>query len=99
MVPGDLIEVEMNGATMDGGAYDYAWKDPQIIAPNQPLWASGGTGEYPVNPKQKLLRVMYPLAPAMARTGKNVVKVSVAHQMPHCCRQMYLEKVEFHSPG
>jgi hypothetical protein len=95
-VQGDLIEVEINGAKLTGGAYDYAWKDPQIIAPNQPLWASGGTGEYSVNPKQRLLRVTYPLAPATVRTGENAVKVSVAHQMPHCCRQVYVEKVELH---
>ena len=96
-VQGDRVEVEMNGARLDGSAYDYAWKDPQIIAPNQPLWASGGTGEYSVNPKQKLLRAMYPVAPAIVRTGVNVVKTSVARQMPHCCRQLYVEKVELHA--
>jgi len=95
-VEGDLLAVEMNGNPLAGLAYDYAWKDPQIIAPNQPLWASGGKGDYPVNPKQKLLRVTYPLDRSIVRTGKNVVTVSVARQMPHCCRQMYVEKVELH---
>ena len=93
---GDRIAAELNGRPLENAAYDAEWKDAQIPAPGQPLWASGGPGDYQVDPKQKLLRVDFPLDLAFVKPGVNYLAISVGHQVPHCCRQLYLEKAEVH---
>ncbi|MBI2298587.1 MAG: family 10 glycosylhydrolase [Armatimonadetes bacterium] len=98
-VPGDRFTARLNGQTLGEAAHDFGWKDPQILVPNQPEWASGRNSEYPVNPAQRLCLAEWRVELEVLRAGLNSVRVSITQQAPHVCRQVYVEKVELHGTG
>ncbi len=95
-VPGDRFAATLNGRPLGEPDLDFAHRDPQILAPNSPEWASGRNSVYPVNPAQQLCRATWTVDPAALCPGRNAVTLAVAAQAPHCCRQLYLEKLELH---
>jgi len=73
---GEEVEVRLNGQVLPLALRDPAWKDPQIFSPN-PQPASGGSGVYKVNPRQRLLRLEFAVAPEFCRLGENQVDIRV----------------------
>jgi len=92
--PDDEFEVRLGGATLRQVVRDADWKDPQIFSP-RPQPASGGTGNYKVNPAQKLLRLDFAVDPQACRVGENRVDVRIASQAT-ASRDVILEKLEVH---
>ncbi len=84
----DAVTVRMNGVMLPSPIRDPEWKDPQIFSPKaQPI--SGGAGLYPINPKQRLLRLDFDVPPGAWKQGANVVGLdSQSH--------LQIEKVEGH---
>lgn len=92
-VPEDRLETRLNGAILDKGVYDFAWRDPQILFP-EPQGPAGSLCSQPVNPEQRLLRIAYPVDLRRVKPGLNTVSVSVVRQAPHILRQFRIEKIE-----
>ncbi len=92
--PDDEYEVRMGGTPLRQLVRDADWKDPQIFSP-RPQPASGGSGNYKVNPAQKLLRLDFAIAPQTCRVGENRVDVRFSNQ-PTDARNVVLEKLEVH---
>ncbi len=72
----EQVEVSLNGKSLTLVTCDAEWKDPQIFSPKaQP--ASGGKGDYRVNPRQKLLRLDFAIDPRDCEVGENAVGLRV----------------------
>ena len=92
--PGDQLEVRLNNRVLDSPQQDPEWKDPQIFSP-KPQPASGGKGDYKIDPAQKLLLLRYSLAPGDCRLGKNEVSVRVLDREPFLPgADIQIEKIE-----
>ena len=92
---GDCIDAVLNGVVLSLAEQDAEWKDPQILSPApQPI--SGGSGEYAVDPEQKLLRLDFAVPLALCRAGENQAEVSVRDRAPYVCDEIVLEKLEVH---
>ena len=85
------VEAKLNGAALKVLTRDAEWKDPQIFSP-KPQPASGGKGDYRVNPRQKLLRVDFAVEPGSCVVGKNEVGLRVGSS--EAGGEVQLEKVE-----
>jgi hypothetical protein len=92
----ESVSVTSNGAALPLLARDPHWKDPQIFSP-APQPASGGPGDYKINPRQRLLRLDFAVRPGQCRVGENAVSVLLAGR-PDDPRgaKVALEKLEFH---
>jgi hypothetical protein len=92
--PGDELDISFNGVTISIESFDWEWKDGQIFSP-KPQPASGGSGQYPVNPNQRLLLVEAPLAPGLCKLGNNTVAIRAAKRGPYPPgNQIAVEKLE-----
>ena len=90
----DRLEVKWDGADLPEPHLEPDWKDPQIFSPD-PQPASGGSGEYKINPKQKLLLLVYHLDPARLRQGANTVQVRVKRRGAYApASNIQVEKLE-----
>jgi len=91
----DAFEIRFNNTLLSEATRDAAWKDPQIFSPKaQP--ASGGKGEYKVNPKQHLLLLDCPVPLPAWKLGVNEVAIRLASRAPSPDSAVQLEKVEAH---
>jgi hypothetical protein len=91
---GDQFEVKLNGAPLVEAKRDPEWKDAQIFSP-KPQPTSGGSGQYEVNPRQRLLRIDYP-APVW-RDGSNALTVRRTRPKDaSAATETRLEKLEAH---
>ena len=92
----DAIRVRFNGSELPEAACDPGWKDKLIFSPKaQP--PSGGADYWSVDPNQKLLRLDYPIDPALCRKGLNEVLLSAPSDGPEQdANDIKLEKVEVH---
>ena len=92
---GDEFEAALNGVPLELLVADHEWKDPQIFSP-APQPASGGTGQYEVNPKQRLLRLDFALPPGLCRQGLNHASLRIRDRIPYIVADIALEKLEVH---
>jgi hypothetical protein len=88
------VEVRLNGHVLPLALRDPAWKDPQILSPD-PQPASGGSGVYKVNPRQRLLRLEFAAGAESCRLGENRVAIRVLKR-PNAASEanVVLEKLE-----
>jgi hypothetical protein len=90
------VEATLNGASLPLSVRDAKWKDAQIFSP-RPQPASGGTGQYKVNPDQRLLRLDFAVDPRVCRQGENVVQLRLAARPDESgAGPVALEKLELH---
>ncbi len=68
------LEVSLNSAPLPLLARDAEWKDPQIFSP-RPQPASGGSGQYANDPRQRLLRLDFAVEPERCVVGQNKVLI------------------------
>ncbi len=93
---GDKITAKLNGVTLELAVEDYQWKDAQIFSP-RPQPASGGKGDYTVDPEQKLLRLDFIVPPRLCHPGENQVSIRIIDRVPYeYGAVIMLEKVEVH---
>jgi hypothetical protein len=92
----DDLDASLNGASLPLLARDPNWKDAQIFSP-RPQPASGGSGQYKVNPRQQLLRLDFTIDPRVCQQDENRVRLRL------CCLpedtgagRVVLEKLEMH---
>lgn len=85
---GERLDIRMNGTALAAPVQDAEWKDPQIFSP-KPQPASGGNGHYVVNPKQRLLRLDFPVPPEAWKQGPNIIEITGSPGQQ-------IEKVEAH---
>ena len=78
----DRLEVRLNGMVLEDPVVEPAWKDPQIFSP-KPQPASGGKGDYRVDPEQKLILLTYSVPPRQFRLGENRVDLRVISRQPY----------------
>ena len=92
----DEFEVRINGVPLSIHLRDVEWKDAQIFSP-APQPASGGKGQYQVNPKQRLLRLECHVPREAWKCGPNRIEVRVASRGPSPSTEVIqLEKLEAH---
>jgi hypothetical protein len=91
----DEVEVKLNDQPLTATLRDAAWKDPQIFSP-APQPASGGNGDYKVTPRQKLLRLDFPVSPQICLMGENRVQMRLIKRISHEVAAVALEKLEVH---
>lgn len=92
--PADRLEVAFNGKVLSGDGPAQDWKDPQIFSP-KPQPNSGGSGVYPVDPGQKLLRLSYAVQPSLVRRGENRVSIRVLDRPSYRIGEdIQVEKIE-----
>lgn len=92
----DAFEIRLRGKLLPITARDPQWKDAQIFSP-KPQPASGGKGDYKVNPKQRLLRLDCAVPRQAWRRGSNEVEIRVAARaQPAPNPAVQLEKLEAH---
>lgn len=92
----EAVEAAFNGVSLPLLASDPHWKDTQIFSP-RPQPASGGTGQYKVNPGQRLLRLDFAVDPRACRQGENLVQLRLAGRLEQpAAGQVALEKLEVH---
>jgi hypothetical protein len=90
----DEFELKFNDQALTIRVRDAAWKDPQIFSPRrQP--DSGGTGDYKVDPGQRLLRLECSLSPQHCAVGENRVAVRLKRAAESAV-PVVLEKLEVH---
>ena len=65
------VEGRLNGTSVQVLTRDSKWKDPQIFSP-RPQPASGGKGDYRINPRQRLLRLDFTVDPTVCLVGRNI---------------------------
>ncbi len=75
----DRLEIACNGRVLTSAVVAEDWKDPQIFSPN-PQPNSGGKGEYPPRPDQRLLHLAYAVPPALLQRGENQIRVRVLNR-------------------
>ena len=91
---GDEFEVRLGGSVLSPVERDATWKDPQIFSP-RPQPASGGHGNYKIDPKQKLLRLEYAVDPKQCRLGENSAEVRIVKRTKsQPAAAVQLEKLE-----
>ena len=92
----DVFEATLNGVVLKATLRDANWKDPQIFSP-KPQPASGGKGDYRLNPKQELLRVEFTVGPKDCRVGENRIGIRLRQTAKQdVARKPQLEKLELH---
>ena len=91
---GQELEARLGGAVLRRLTRDPKWKDPQILSP-RPQRASGGSGQYRVNPAQELLRLDFAVAPELCRIGENRVELRLM-EPAEPGGKVVLEKLELH---
>ncbi len=91
----DVFEVRFNGIPLSVTTRDAEWKDAQVFSP-QPQPASGGKGDYKVNPKQRLLRLDCAVPREAWEIGRNEVEIHISTRAPQRKSAVQLEKVEAH---
>lgn len=92
---GEAFAASLNGQPLDLAASDHGWKDPQIFSPQaQP--ASGGSGQYEINPDQKLTRLDFAVPAGVCQESMNRVAVAVRERLPYCVTEIVIEKLEVH---
>ena len=92
----EVLEVAFNGGSLPLFERDPKWKDPQIFSP-KPQPASGGSGAYRVNPRQRLLRLDFEVDPRQCRIGENLVNIRLpASSKKDGADEIALEKLEVH---
>ncbi|MCX6909766.1 MAG: hypothetical protein NTY01_17230 [Verrucomicrobia bacterium] len=92
----DDFAISMNGVPLSIALRDAEWKDAQIFSP-APQPASGGKGQYRVNPKQRLLRLDCPVPREAWRRGPNRVEIRVkARGASPTGEAIQIEKLEAH---
>lgn len=90
------VQVRLNGQVLPLALRDPEWKDPQIFSP-RPQPASGGNGQYQVDPQQRLLRLEFAVEPRPCRLGENQVEIQLpAPAAGRAPSQAVLEKLELH---
>ncbi len=94
VLPDDAVEVRLNGRLLRAPQADPACKDAQIFSP-RPQPASGGSGEYRIDPEQRLLSLTFRLEPAWIRQGRNRVSARVVQRGSYPIgAQIQVEKIE-----
>jgi hypothetical protein len=92
----DTFDIRLNGVALPVTTRDPQWKDAQIFSP-KPQRTSGGKGNYPVNPAQRLLCLDCAVHPASWRQGPNQVEIRISAREPSLPKSLaQLEKVEAH---
>jgi hypothetical protein len=93
---GEILAATLNGVSLPLPVRDANWKDAQVFSP-RPQPASGGTGQYKVNPDQHLLRLDFAVEPRACRQGENVVQLRLAARSNESgARPVAVEKLELH---
>lgn len=87
----DVFELRMNGEPLTISSTDPDWKDAQIFSP-KPQPASGGKGDYKINPSQRLLRIEAAVPDHAWKQGVNAVEIRVTSGTS----SVQLEKLEAH---
>ena len=94
--PSEAPVVKINGTRLLLKARDSDWKDRQIFSP-RPQPASGGADRWKTDPKQRLLRLDYEVAPQHCRLGLNDVELQFpAPGSRDSGKLIKVEKVEVH---
>ncbi len=89
----DRLQVEFNRRPIGEPAAE-DWKDPQIFSP-KPQPNSGGTGDYQIDPNQKLRRLSFDLPPSLIRRGTNEVSIRVKERSIYRIGEdIQVEKIE-----
>lgn len=91
----DTFDIALNGADLPVPTRDAEWKDAQIFSP-KPQPASGGKGDYKVNPKQRLLRLDCAVPREAWKPGLNRVSIRMVSRATPAVSAVQLEKVEAH---
>jgi len=92
----EVVEAALNGDSLPLSVRDANWKDAQIFSP-RPQPASGGTGQYRVDPDQRLLRLDFAVDPRACRQGENSAHLRIAHRSnPTATGPVAVEKLEVH---
>ncbi len=91
----DRIEVDFNAVVVPLLVRDPEWKDPQIFSP-QPQPASGGNGDYQVDPQQRLWRFDFAIDPRLCQLGENIVGIRFGGGTQTATTEIALEKLEVH---
>lgn len=92
----DEFAIRMNGVPLSINLRDAEWKDAQIFSP-APTPASGGKGQYRVNPKQRLLCLDCHVPRGAWRRGPNRVEIRVTSRgASPTGDSIQLEKLEAH---
>ena len=89
------VQVELDGTPLTLLSRDPRWKDAQIFSP-KPQPASGGSGVYRVDPRQRLLRLDFGVDPRKCRAGENLVRLLVGRAKGSAAEDVVLEKLEVH---
>jgi hypothetical protein len=87
------FEARFNGVVLPLAIRNPEWKDPQIFSP-KPAPASGGNGDYKINPQQRLLRLEWTVPPGCWKAGRNEVAISMVPSDPAVDSDVQIEKVE-----
>jgi hypothetical protein len=90
----EVVQVNLNNHVIKLAVRDPDWKDAQIFSPN-PQPDSGGSGVYPVNPRQRLLRLEFAVPAEFCRLGENQVAIRVLERPAADAKEtVVLEKLE-----
>jgi len=92
----EAVEASVEGTSVPLIARDPKWKDAQIFSP-KPQPASGGSGQYKVDPQQRLLRLDFAVDPRLCQQGENLIRVRLSSPRKDApSGQVALEKLEVH---
>jgi hypothetical protein len=92
----DRFEIHLNGIALPVTTRDPEWKDAQIFSP-KPQPNSGGTGDYKINPAQRLLRLDGAAPPEAWHQGMNHVEIKIPSRGSSAVKSaVQLEKLEAH---
>lgn len=91
----DAFDIDLNGVSLPVTTRDAEWKDAQIFSP-KPQPASGGKGDYQVNPRQRLLRLDCAVPREAWKPGLNRVSIRLLSHATLSKSAVQLEKVEAH---
>jgi hypothetical protein len=92
----DTFDLRLNGVALPVTTRDPQWKDAQIFSP-QPQPASGGNGDYQIDPQQRLLRLDCAVPRKAWRQGPNQVEIRISTRGQSTPRSIVqLEKLEAH---
>lgn len=91
----DAFEMRFNGVPLPVTIRDPEWKDAQIFSP-KPQPASGGKGNYGINPRQRLLRLDCAVPGEGWKLGPNEVEIRWVSRTSAEKAPVQIEKVEAH---
>jgi hypothetical protein len=95
----DTFDLRLNGMALPVTTRDPQWKDPQIFSP-KPQPASGGDGDYQIDPQQRLLRLDCAVPRKAWRQGPNQIEIRISARDPSTPKPIVqLEKLEAHLTG